>query len=309
MRNRSCLPLGTEHRHTLVCCWDPSRNSPPPSRASHAAARCSPQAIQTSGRQPLAPKCFASNPVSLSRFSSVPDGVRYPHAAWHRRYCRCTRRCVPRRVCSRVSSRPPEKTPPRRSHRFQERNQALLQHHPCAVQPHFHCTGVNSQRLRRFLHVQFFQVSQRKNFPVNVRQLCHRNPQCFPQFLAFQCLERNLAPVRQRRRSVLALLPLNLLINRFLCCAFCLSQPFPAFIDGNGRRPRAELRLSSKRGKVPVCADDRLLGPILVFRLILSDRKQSQLHHPLERPYTLVKQSFLSPEASPDRPDFVSSRT
>src|SRR5207245_5648417 len=169
------------------------------------------------------------------------------------------------RVCSLVSYCSPEESSSCRSRRFQERNQSLLQHNPRAVQPHFHRACRNPQRLSRFLDAHFLQISQSENLPVNVRELCNRNPQRFPQFLAFQRLQRNLPPVRQRRRRIITFQLFNLLVNRIFRPALRLSQAFSSLVDRNRRQPSTEFRITSERLEMPVSADHRFLCTI--FRL------------------------------------------
>ena len=176
------------------------------------------------------------------------------------------------------------------------------------MQPHFYGTRIYSQRLGCFLHAQFFQVSQCENLPVNAGQLRHGNSQRFSQFLPLQGFQRNLPPICQRGGREVPFVTLCLLLKRLLRGPLRLFQSFPPFIDRNGRQPGAELGVPSKGCQMPVRTDHRLLRPILGFRLVLHDRKQRQVHHPLVRPDQLMKQFFLARQDTRDQPRLMCLR-
>lgn len=111
-------------------------------------------------------------------------------------------------------------------------------------------------------------------------------------------------PVPAGRRKHAALLPVQAVELARLCVKIeqLYGQPMDiewALCDGR------IFRMPTKRPKMPVSADYRFLRSIFRLRLVLHNREQREVHHPLVRPDQLVKQFFLARQDACDQPRLV----
>lgn len=188
---------------------------------------------------------------------------------------------------------------------FQVRHELFLQHHACSVQPHLDEIDVNSQRSGGFFLIQFFDVSEYENFAIFVWQDGDSLAQLLAEFLLFEGLEGDFAPVSQDGRGVVAGVLLGRLIEGLFGSGFELAEALAGFVHGNGDQPGAKFGLSAKRLKVAERGDHDFLGGVFSFGLVFEYGEDGDVNEALVGANELVEELSLATANAGDEIGFV----
>src|SRR5271165_3846949 len=149
-------------------------------------------------------------------------------------------------------------------------------------------------------------VPQHKNFAVFLPKRRQRLHQALPDLTAFQSLRRNLAPIGEVARRIIALLVL--MVHDWLHDPSMLfPPPHAGLVDRDLDQPGAESRLATELPNMLESFQHRLLGYVFRIRLVAHNRECRGVHAPFVGSNQLIEELVFAVPDAPDQHFFIKS--